>query len=229
MKKLLILVLLSALLLPATTLAAGRLVITQEVFFVRPMLSYYASETYAEVTNTGDRPVKYNGGMIELYDVDGNSIESSNIYSMYPPILGPGEVGYIYDTTSVREAEEKSYIDDYLLTITSKGENEETITYLPSEGWYGEYQRSAYTTEYRLVAAITNDTAETLDNISVVIALYDKDDNLIYADSVRPYSIGVPSGQSIEFRTTVDSRILEAWEQEELEPARIVTIAYSED
>jgi len=228
MKKVIILVLLASILLPASALAAGKLTVTQEAFYVRPYFSYFAGETYAEVTNTGDKPVKFNGGMIELYDADGNSIESSNLYSLYPPILGPGEVGYLYDTTSVKEAEDKSYIDDYALTVTSKGENEEVIRYLPSDGRFGEVQRSRYFSEYRLTAIITNDTDETLEKVTVAIALYDANDKLIYADKITPYNIGIPSGQSIEFNTRVDSRILEAW-AEETEPARIVTIAYSED
>ena len=228
-KRIIILLLLIAMLIPASSLAAGKLTVTQEAFYVRPFTSYHAGEIYAELTNTGDKPIAFNGGLIELYDAEGNSIESSNIYSCYPPILGPGEVGYLYDTTYVKEAVDKSFIDDYSLTVTSKGENEKTLHHYPSEGTYGEVQRSKYSTEFRISAAITNDSGADQDDISVAIALYDKDDKLIYADRVNPNNITVPAGQSIIFRTSVDRRILEAWAEEGIEPAKIVTIAYSED
>jgi hypothetical protein len=195
---------------------------------VRPYLSYFAGEIYAELKNTGDKPVIFNGGMMELFDQEGTSIESSNIYSCYPPILGAGEVGYIFCTQSVKEAEEKSYIDDYMLTITSKGENKEVIKYLPSVGEYGERQRS-FSTELRISSTIHNDTDATLEKVTVAIALYDSNDKLIYADYISPYSIGIPSGQSILLFTTVDNRIVKLWEEDGISPARIVTIAYSED
>ena len=214
--------------IPFGSQAAGKLTVTQEAFFVRPFSSYHSGYVYAELTNTGDRPVKFNGGMVEFFNPDGDSIESSNIYSCYPPILGPGEVGYIYNSTSVKEAEDKSYIDDYILTVTSKGENEDSVRYLPSEGEYGEVQRSRYSTEYRISATIENDTDQTLEKITVAIALYDAEDKLIYADSVSPYSVAVPAGQSIIFHTSVSRSAVEAWE-EESGPAKIVTIAYSED
>jgi len=230
MKKTLVLLLCVALLLAftATALAAGRATVTKEAFYVRPYSSYFAGEIYAEITNTGDKPVIFNGGMIELYNVDGDAIESSNIYSCFPNVLGPGESGYLYYTTSVREAEDKAYIDDYALTITGKAENERVTVRIESEGSFGEFQRSKYTTEYTVFAMITNDTDELLRGIRVVYALFAEDDSLLYADSVEPYYVGLPPGATIEVRQAVDRRILEAWEAEGVQPARIETIAYIE-
>ena len=64
--------------------------------------------------------------------------------------------------------------------------------------------------------------------VRVVYALYDVDDKLLYADSTELYSLGIPSGQTVEVRMAVDRRILEAWESEGIEPARLVTIGYVE-
>ena len=228
MKKQLVLTVMLLVILSTPAFAAGKLTVTQEAFYVRTYSSYFAGAIYAELKNTGDKPIKFNGGLIELFDEDGNSIESSNIYSCYPPILGPGEVGYIYYTTPVKEAEEKSYIDDYTLTVTSKGENKENVKNLPSVGEYNEIQRSS-SKDLRISATIQNNTDSTLEKITVAIALYDAEDKLIYADYVSPYSIGVPSGQSIVFFTSVERRIIDIWEAEGISPARIATIAYSED
>jgi len=212
----------------AAALAAGRTTVTQEAFYVRPVSSYYAGEIYAEITNTGDKPVVYNGGMIELYNPDGDAIESSNIYNCYPAILGPGETGYLYQTTYVKEAEERKYIDDYMLTVTGKAENEKVTVRMQSEGSYGEFKRSKYWTDYTVFALVTNDTDELLREIRVVFALFDESGNLLYADSVEPRYVGLPPGATIEVRQTVDSRIVEAWDAEGIQPARIDTIAYVE-
>lgn len=216
------------LLIPYSALAAGRATVTNETIFVRPFLGYYAAEVYAEVTNTGDKPIVFNGGLIELYNPDGDGIESTNVYSCYPSILAPGESGYLYETITVKDAEEKNYIDDYMLTITGKAENEKETIRLVSEGSHGEYQRSKYSTAYGLFAMVTNDTDELVRGIRVVFALYDANDTLLYATSVEPYYVGLPQGQTIEVRTDVDSRIVEAWAEEGLSPSRIVTIAFIE-
>lgn len=227
---LLSLVMCVVMLLPASALAAGKATVTKESFFVRPFLSYHAAEVYAEVTNTGDKPIVFNGGLIELFDAEGNSIESSNVYSCYPPILAPGEVGYIYDTISVDEATEKSFIDDYSLTVTSKGENEKTVTLISSEGSYGEVQRSKYSTDYAVVTAmVTNDTKELVQSLRVVFAVYNTADKLLYVTSVEPYNVGLPAGQTIQVQTYVDSRMVEAWAEESLTATSIVTIAYAEN
>ena len=209
--------------------AAGKATVTQEAFYVRPYFDYHAGEIYAEITNTGDKPVVFNGGLIELYNPDGDAIESSNLYSCYPAVLAPGEVGYLYNTTSVKEAEEISYIDDYSLTITGKAENSKETVRLSSEGTFGEYQRSKYSTEYAMFANVTNDTNEILRGVRVVYALYGAEDNLLYADSTELYSLGIPPAQTVEVRMSVDRRILEAWESEGVTPERIVTIAYVEN
>ena len=222
------LVLLVTVFLPISAFAAGKATVTQEVFYVRPFLKYHAGEVYAEVTNTGDKPIVFNGGLIELYDVNGDAIESSNLYSCYPEILAPGEMGYLYRTISVEEATDKDYIDDYSLTISGKAENSRETIRLASEGTFGEYQRSKYSKEYAMFAYVTNNTEEILRGVRVVYALYDGSDKLLYADSTELYSLGIPVGQTVEVRVAVDSRILDAWEIENVEPERIVTIGYVE-
>lgn len=62
----------------------------------------------------------------------------------------------------------------------------------------------------------------------VVFALFGAEDNLLFATSTEPYNIGLPAGQTMEIRSSVDSRIVDAWAEEGVEPARIVTIAYVE-
>ena len=231
MKKTLLAALVASLLLcvlAGSALAAGKATVTQEAFYVRPFLDYYAGEVYAEITNTGDRPVIFNGGLIELYNPDGDAIESDNLYRCYPEVLAPGEVGYLYNMTTVSDAKEADYIDDYALTITGKAENAKETVRLTTEGSFGEYQYSKYSSEFAMFANVTNNTSELARRVRIVCALYDKEDKLLYADSTELYNLGIPPEQTVEVRMSVDSRIQSAWEAEETAPARIVTIAYIE-
>ncbi|MDL2317659.1 FxLYD domain-containing protein [Eubacteriales bacterium OttesenSCG-928-A19] len=229
MRKALILVLiLSILLVPVCSLAAGKATVTKETFFVLPFLDYHSGVVMAEVTNTGDKTVVFNGGLVELYNSDGDSIESENLYSCYPSVLGPGESGYLSTEIGVDEATDKSYIDDYLLTVTGKGENEKETVRLQCEGSFGEYKRSEYWTEYGVAAMVTNDTDELLRSIRVVYALFDAEDNLLGVAGAEPSYVGLPSGQTMEVRTSIDDDWVEQWATQGAEPARIEVIAYVE-
>ena len=48
--------------LAGTALAAGKLTVAQETFFVLPYSTYYQGVVYAELTNSGDKPVELSGG-----------------------------------------------------------------------------------------------------------------------------------------------------------------------
>ena len=61
----------------ASALAAGKLSVTQENFhYVENYWNYgYA---YAKVENVGDKPIKVNAGVLEIYDADGEVITSTD-------------------------------------------------------------------------------------------------------------------------------------------------------
>ena len=208
--------------------AAGKLTVTQEAFFVRPYLSYFAGEVYAEVSNTGDKPVSFNGGLLELFDPNGDSIESTNLYSCYPEVLEPGETGYLYVSQYVEEATNKQDIDDYSLTVTGKSQSDKKTVRLKSEGSFGEYQMSEYFSSYGTNALITNTSGEPAKDITVVYALFTEDDKLIYVNSTVLYNATLPPDQMIEVNLDVSSTLVEEWETEGIVPAKIVTIAYVE-
>ena len=134
MKKVLCLLLVVLMFSCIPAMAAGKLEISQETFYVMPYYSdNYAGYVYAEVENVGDKPVVFNGGLLELFNADGDSIEANDYVSCYPSVLNPGEKGYIYVSQDVEEATTPDYIDDYLLTVTGKGENEATVHRFPPQ------------------------------------------------------------------------------------------------
>ncbi len=79
MKRTAVLIVLFLLLFAAvsgTALAAGKLTVKSETFVVLPYSDYHAGYVYAELENTGDKPVEYTGGLLELFDEEGNSIDA---------------------------------------------------------------------------------------------------------------------------------------------------------
>ena len=65
----------------------------RENFYVLPYWSGFAGYVYAEVKNIGDKPVQFNGGLLELFDAEGNSIESENYRIDAQPSGGPLSAG----------------------------------------------------------------------------------------------------------------------------------------
>ena len=172
-------------LISGTALAAGKMTVKSETFIVLPYLDYHAGYLYAEVENTGDKPVEYTGGLFELFDEEGNSIEAEEPYRCYPAVLGPGETGYLYVYKSVEEATDRSFINDYLLTVTGKGAKGKTVTRYPATAKYEE-NKTGYWTNYYEIATVTNDTKETCYDFTAVFAARDAEGNLLHVQSCDP-------------------------------------------
>ena len=209
-----------------TALAAGKLSVVQEKFIVMPYITYHAGYVYAEVKNIGDKPVEFDGGLLEMYDKDGNSIESTNWIGCYPTVLGAGEIGYAYAEQSVEAATETSFIDDYLLTITGKGAKGRSTVYIAvTNKQYLEVKKPYYS--YTNVSAdVENTTDATVRDFYVVFALKDAEGKLLYVTSCQPSYVGIKPGSSVEVLTRVDSAITEYFTANNIVPATVEAIAY---
>ena len=221
-----VLIILLVTLLSGTALAAGKLSVVQEKFIVMPYITYHAGYVYAEVKNTGDKPVEFNGGLLEMYDKEGNSIESTNWIGCYPEVLSAGETGYAYASQSVEAATETSFIDDYLLTITGKGVKGRTTAYIPVTNKQYLETIEPYWTYTNVSADLENTTDTTLREFIVVFALKDAEGNLLYVTSCSPSYVGIKPGSSIEVLTSVDSAITEYFAANNIIPATVEAIAY---
>ena len=203
MKKFLRFFLILALVLISTTaLAAGKLTATQENLRVLPFYGSYYVYFYAEVTNAGDKTVRYEDGLLELYDAQGDTLESSGWLNMYPKTLEPGETGYLWTTLSLDNIENPSDVADYALTLVGKGSNENPVHIFPSSVRYEKQEDGWWTTE-TLYTILENDTQETVYDTYVVMVLKDGEGKLLWCDCTNTGAVGLLPGTSAEVRDTI--------------------------
>lgn len=213
--------------LPLAALAAGKLSVAQETFTVLPYLDYHAGFIFAELQNTGDKPVAFNDALLELYDKEGNAIASNNYLNAYPEVLEPGETGYLFGYQTVTDAATPDFIDDHLLTVTGRGSIDQQKIALKTADARFETGDDPYWVEHLLLATVINETGETLYDVNVVFAVKDAEGKLMYAAAYLPYNVGLPAGSSLELRVGVDAEAVKDWEAKGQAPAAVEAIAYT--
>ena len=224
-KALALMILLTITLCSVPAFAAGKLSIEQENFHVVQSYDVYGY-AYAKLANVGDKPIKVNTGLLEIFDANGDALTSTDYYSDYAEYLQPNEYTYIKLYDEVEDAE-PSDVDDYMLTITGKA-NTDYISYrFPCTTSYEPNVTEGYWTYNYMYATFTNDTEEPVYNISVVFALLDAEGNILYMDDANMYDDkAVMPGSSIIIRKDVSSSFIEYFEQKGLVPASVDAIAY---
>ena len=167
---LLVLVLALAMALPA--FAAGKLVVSDETMTVCESYSGYTAYIFAVLENTGDKPVEFNAGLIELLDADGESIDAEDYLYSYPTILDPGQKAYLKEYINVDDAESADYIDDYTLSVSGKSASENTNVALDCTAEVGMKPYSYTSSSEYLTATITvtNNLDETVREIYAAYA-----------------------------------------------------------
>ena len=203
--------------------AAGKLSVTKENFhYVTSYWNY--GYTYAKVENVGDKPIKVNAGVLEIYDANGEVLTSADYVQAYATYLQPGEYTYVemYD-----ELEDGQIPDDYMMTLTGKSENEQIAYRLPVEATFELGVQHGWWEYDYLYATVTNPTEDILYNAEVVFALLDAEGNIIYIESKELYSeVGIMPGQSLMIRKEISSTFMEYFESKGIVPAKVDALAY---
>ena len=226
MKKLLALALALCLTLGCTSaLAAGKLTVNQEAYLAMESYSFIGY-VFAEVENTGDKNIEFANGLLEILTAEGDPMTSSDLYTMYPGVLAPGEKGYVYKSVYVDDAESLDDIADHMLTLTGKSAQEEATPRLDSSAVYALGTDVWGDPEHAITVTITNNTQETVYDCQVVYGLYDEEGKLLCVECESAYNIGIPAGQTIEYRFTIDDDIAAAWTAQGLTPVTAQSIAY---
>lgn len=228
MKKLIACLLAAALLLSFTTaLAAGKVSVTQENFYAISSYSDYGY-AFAKVTNVGNKPVKVNAGVLEIYDGNGDNLTSSDSLRSYAEYLEPDEYTYVYMSAELKEGQLEK-VDDYLLTITGKSDNDTETKRLTvtDVDFIRNYQINKYSTYDCGFFTIVNDTDETIWNIQVVYALLDDEGNILFVENdYLDSNKGLNPGSSVAIRETINSKFVEYYDAHGIVPTTIDVIAY---
>ena len=226
MKKILTIALVVALALCSmSAFAAGKINVDQENFHVIDDYWVYGY-AFAKVSNVGDKPVKINTGLLEIYDANGDTITSTDYYDGHAEYLAPGEYTYLEIYEDIEDVP-ASDVDDYMLTLTGVGDSDYTTYRFPCTTAYAEDVEDDYWTYDYMYATFTNDLDVPVYDISVVLALLDAEGNILYMDDTDMYDDkAVMPGRSIEVRKSIDSSFEEYFEKEGIVPASVDAIAY---
>lgn len=208
-------------------LAAGKLRVTQENFHVIDSYGIYGN-AYARIDNVGDKPIKVNAGILEIFDTEGDALTSTDYMSKYAEYLQPGEYTYVSMRTEVKDVE-ASQIDDYLLTITGKSENKYISQRFPCTTSYEPGVEAGYWTHNYMYATFTNDTDKPIYGIEILLVLLDAEGNILYMDDASMYSDkALMPGGAITVRKDVSSSYMDYFKKSDLVPASVDAIAFVE-
>ena len=203
------------------THAAGKLSVEPDNFIV--VTSYWTYGYYfAKVTNVGDKATKVNAGVLEIYDADGNAVASSDYLNAYAAYLEPGEYTYVKMYSEIKDGTPA----DYMMTLTPKTDNSKRTVRLPVETELQLNVNTGWWTYNYMYATVTNNTDKPLYDISVVMALYDADGNIVDIEDDELYSSrALMPGSSMIFRKEIPSAISEYLEKNGIAPTAMDAIA----
>ena len=179
-------------------LAAGKMTVTQENFYVISSWGIYGY-TFAKVENTGNKPIAYNAGLLEVYDKNGDAIGATTYLECHGQYLQPGEYVYLSGVASLDGIQSVSEQDDYSLTVSGQSNNSYYVKKFDCAAEYKPNEKNGYWTYNNLYATFTNDSEDILYGVKVVIALLDKDENILDIETVRLNdSVGIWPGSKIQ-------------------------------
>ena len=229
MKKLVSLVLALALCLSATSaLAAGKLNVLQENYYTINSFWTYGY-AFAKVENSGNKPIRVNAGVLEIYDEAGDVITSTDYLSAHYAYLQPGEYTYIRIFDEIEGADTGIVVDDHMLTLTGKSESSYVYQRFPCEAKLELNVVDGWMTYNYMYATVTNDTTETVYDLNVVFALMDETGNILFVESDQVYDVGLTPNSSMVFRVEIPSSFTEYFTANNITPTTLDVIAYTEE
>lgn len=227
MKRFFAVLLVLSLLVPISAFAAGKLVATQEDFYVVQSWSSFYGYAFMKLENTGNKPVEFSAGLFEIYDENGDTLTSDSYFQLYGRYVAPGDYVYAKISEEIKDIEGPSQVDDYMLTVTGKSTDREIKKFACETIYEPDYQYSRYSSGPYMFATFTNDTDDIIYGVNIVFALLDDDGKILYIDSTSVYdSVGIHPGATITARESVDDDIIEAYEKKGLKPTHVDAYAY---
>ena len=195
MKRTIALILSLIMLLCLPAYAAGNLEVTEDNWYVVSHSDDYRVYYFAAAKNGTDKTVSVNDLLFQIQNAEGDTVESTSKYNMYPQVLQPGETGWLVISKDVKDLNSKSDIDHYTLTITTKVNDDQLAHPLTAECEYIEKDEDD--NEDVLRATVTNQTAQNAFDITVAMAARDAEGKLLYITGDTAKNIGLPAASSL--------------------------------
>lgn len=182
-------------------------------------------DVFVKVQNTGDAPVSLDDADIYLYDASGAVLEDSGIYSMYPPILQPGEVGYLTTRIYSVDAAVANAMSTYTINIKPEHSWLENVLHIAHEGTYAEVEY--YSVSPIVTFTINNTSADTVWNLVTVTVVRSAEGKILAIDSNTIYDVGIPAGGTILYEMDLGSYNLEKWNEAGYTVGSVETYVYA--
>lgn len=205
--------------------AAGGINTTEETWYVTSHSDDWRVYYYAAVTNNGETPEKINDLLFEIQNAGNTTIESTTKFKAYPEVLQPGESGWLVISQDVKDIEDKSVIDHYALTITSKEEKDEAAVLLDATAEYLEEDEDENDDVLR--ATVTNNGEDNAFEITVAMAARDAEGKLLYVGSAATKDLGLAQGGTLLSRVKMATDITDALEDANVKVASVDAVAYT--
>lgn len=208
-----------------SAMAAGKLQVTQENYYTISSYSTYGY-AYAKVENVGDKPIKVNTGLLEIYNADGEPLASTDYLRTFLTYLEPGQYTYVSAYSDIKD-EDAAQVDDYMLTVAGKSDARKMIQ-LPCETKLAMNVEEGYWTHNYMYVNYTNNTDQPIWGVEAVMALLDAEGNILYMDNDNLYdSRALMPGSSMMIRIDINSSFIEYYEANGLTPASVDAIVYA--
>ena len=205
--------------------AAGSIETTEETWYVVSHSDDYRVYYYAVVANNADKPMSINDLLFQIQDAEDNTIESTAKYKLYPEVLEAGQTGWLVISKDVKDIDNKSDIDHYLLTITSKTNDDKVTHALPATAEFIEKDEDD--NENVIRATVTNEGSENAFEITIAAAARDAEGKLLYIASDATKDIGLPAGSQLMLRSLIKTDLTDEWEDTHVTVASAEAMAYT--
>lgn len=219
MKKLIILFLLLSCTLTFSAFAEGKLKATHKnLFIVDDDEAYF----FARVENIGDAPIGMESSKLVAFNEDDEILLTENYVAPIPNylILEPGEYVYvqewIWDSTLKGSA-----ISDYKFSASEYG-RATRYNLLPCTSTMLLNGKDSYSNYINVT--FTNTSDETIWKTNVSAALYDTDNNLLFADGKTIDTIGIHPNCTVTVEISVPNAIIAYYYSHNLTPSSIDAI-----
>ena len=206
--------------------AAGSSVATlEQTTYVVSHSDSYRVYCFATLQNTGAKPTSINDLLFEIRDPNGDTIESTSKYKLYPEVLEAGQTGWLVITKDVKDIDSKAGIDSFNLTITAKVNDDKAAHALSATAEY--IAKDEDDNEDVLRAAVTNNGQENAFNITVAMAARDAAGKLLYITGNTAKDIGLASGCALLSRSIIKDDIMDELKDANTPVATVEAMAYT--